>query len=144
MELSNTDKQIIETLRGDARQSNRAVGKALGISEETVRRRTHAMVEAGVIHFGIKVSANHMGYHVAAMLTVKITPGNLVSMSIFKAVSDVIHIEYATWTIDQRLSISIAAIDLSAIYEQVSFIRESDGVEDVSVEVLHNEGDWYI
>lgn len=144
MELTKTDRAIIEKLREDARQSNRAVGKALGISEETVRRRTHAMVEAGIIHFGIDVSAKHMGYKIFAILTVKVYSGmtTVEAMgSIHDHLAD-IFIDSVNVTMNERIMVRIAAPDLQTLQDEISHLRLGSNIEDVSVEILHTNSGW--
>lgn len=144
MELSKTDRAIIEKLRENSRQPHRAIALALNVSEETVRRRAHAMVEAGVIHFGIKVSAKHMGYNIAAMLIVTMQPGQLFSVSMPNPFAETAHIGQTNWTIDHRLVIQVTARGMGEVHALISDIRQMDGVENVSVDFFHHEGDWYI
>ncbi len=54
--LDEVDRKIIELMRLDARRSYQSIGKELGVSEGTVRKRVKRLIEAGVIkRFTIEV-----------------------------------------------------------------------------------------
>ncbi len=74
MQLTDTDLQIIEALRKDTRQPNNKMATAIGVSEETVRRRVHTMMELGVLQFHVNVSAEALGMPVSALINVKVHP----------------------------------------------------------------------
>jgi len=72
--LTDIDLQIIEALRKDARQSNKAMASNIGVSEETVRRHVHAMVKSEELQFDVSVSAEALGLPVAALINVEVPP----------------------------------------------------------------------
>ncbi|MEM2898911.1 MAG: Lrp/AsnC family transcriptional regulator [Nitrososphaerota archaeon] len=55
-ELDELDRQIIELMRRDARRSYQSIGRELGVSEGTVRKRVKRLIKSGVIkRFTIEV-----------------------------------------------------------------------------------------
>jgi len=70
VELDELDRKIIALMRLDARRSYQSIGKELGISEGTVRRRVKRLVEAGVIkRFTIEVERPQQ-VHAISMISV--------------------------------------------------------------------------
>jgi len=55
-ELDELDRRIIELMRRDARRSYQSIGRELGVSEGTVRKRVKRLIKSGVIkRFTIEV-----------------------------------------------------------------------------------------
>ncbi|WP_166355232.1 Lrp/AsnC family transcriptional regulator [Phytoactinopolyspora limicola] len=69
------DRLIILELLRDARQSNVALAKKVGLSEGAVRRRIEKLVESGRLIFTVVPDAAYMGRNVHAMIRIQSAPG---------------------------------------------------------------------
>ncbi len=70
----DVDQRIIAALRRDARTSNVALAKALGLSEGAVRRRIDNLVASGAIRFTISADAAATGLPTVALLRIRCAP----------------------------------------------------------------------
>ena len=70
----DVDQRIIAALRRDARTSNVALAKALGLSEGAVRRRIDNLVASGAIRFTITADAAAAGLPTVALLRIRCAP----------------------------------------------------------------------
>jgi Lrp/AsnC family transcriptional regulator for asnA, asnC and gidA len=73
--LDDTDTAIIELLRQNGRMSNREVGRALQISEGTVRQRLKKLIESKAIRLGMVTDFEASGLGTGVILRIKSLPG---------------------------------------------------------------------
>jgi len=66
--IDELDRQIIEQLAKDARQSSKLIAKKLYVDASTVRRRIQRLVRDGVIYIAALSSLAKIGLHVAAIV----------------------------------------------------------------------------
>lgn len=134
--LTDIDTQIIEALRKDARQPNKAMASKIGVSEETVRRHVHQMVKSGALQFHVNVSAEALGMPVSALINVQVTPGydNLLERFVSK---DRIRVIRVYEIVDGNQVYVITAATLQVAAEAVMHIREAEEVENVTITFLY-------
>jgi Lrp/AsnC family transcriptional regulator, regulator for asnA, asnC and gidA len=65
--IDELDKEIIEQLTMDARQSSKVLAKKLNVDSSTIRRRIHRLVEDGVIYVTILLTHEKTGVPVRAI-----------------------------------------------------------------------------
>lgn len=70
----DTDHRIIAELRRDARQSNVALAKQVGLTEGAVRRRIDNLVSSGVLRFVAVADPAYLGQHAHALLRIRCAP----------------------------------------------------------------------
>src|SRR3954471_10506974 len=66
-DLSDLDRGIIEVLQRDGRRPFSHLARDVGVTEKTARRRTHALLDAGVIHITAITDPRTLGYRSAAL-----------------------------------------------------------------------------
>jgi Lrp/AsnC family transcriptional regulator, regulator for asnA, asnC and gidA len=70
--IDDLDKEIIEQLTIDARQSSQMVAKKLNVDSSTVRRRIHRLIEDGIIYVTILQTHDKTGVPVRALIGLNI------------------------------------------------------------------------
>ncbi len=68
MLIDDTSRRIIEILQRDGRCPNTVIGRALGLSEASVRARIHALTSAGILQIVGLTDPGNMGFGVMAMI----------------------------------------------------------------------------
>ncbi len=72
MNLDKKDRQILEALQLDARQSLAALGKRIGLSQPAMSERVRKLEEAGVIEgYGARVNLRAIGVGLEAIIHVQ-------------------------------------------------------------------------
>ena len=69
--LDEISKRIIEQLQQDGRRSYAAIGKAVGLSEATVRQRVQRLTDAGVMQIVAVTDPMMLGFHRQTMIGIK-------------------------------------------------------------------------
>jgi Lrp/AsnC family transcriptional regulator for asnA, asnC and gidA len=67
-QLDDVSKAIIEQLQEDGRRSYAEIGKAVGLSEATVRQRVQKLTEAGVMQVVAVTDPMQLGFYRQAMI----------------------------------------------------------------------------
>ena len=80
MKIDDTDRKIMTLLQDDARQSNAAIARIIGVSEATIRRRIKIMVEDGVVAIRAVPNPQKFGLTTAAMIGIDVQPDMLESV----------------------------------------------------------------
>ena len=75
VKIDDTDAAIIDLLRQNGRMSNREVGRALEISEGTVRQRLRKLTDSKAMRLGMVTDFEASGLAVGAFLRIKAAPG---------------------------------------------------------------------
>ncbi|AEF46895.1 transcriptional regulator, AsnC family [Serratia sp. AS12] len=74
MELDNKDRQILEALQTNARQSLASLGKCIGLSQPAMSERVKKLESAGIIEgYGARVNLREIGLGLQAILRVRTT-----------------------------------------------------------------------
>ncbi|MDX2007760.1 MAG: Lrp/AsnC family transcriptional regulator [Meiothermus sp.] len=79
--LDQTDREIVTFLQEDGRMPFREIGRRLGVSEGTVRRRYERMVEGGLLRVLATGDPMKFGVKVDALTLVKTQPGKVESVA---------------------------------------------------------------
>jgi Lrp/AsnC family transcriptional regulator, regulator for asnA, asnC and gidA len=73
--LDEVDAAIIRQLQEDGRRTYRDIGRALGVSEGTVRFRYRRLTESGALRIVAIAEPFRLGYRVLAFILLQIEPG---------------------------------------------------------------------
>lgn len=141
--LTDTDIQIIEALRIDARQSNKGMALKMGVSEETVRRRIHAMVKSGVLQFDVNVSAEALGMPVSALIAVTFGSDGAISNNLLETRPN-IYVQCVHNTLDGGQIYQIAAKTLADPRAATIALKANPQVVDATITLLFPNGDHRI
>ena len=74
MKIDETDRKIIARLREDARQSNAAIARAIGVSEATIRRRIKLMIGDGTLSVTVVPNPAKFGLNTSAIIGIDVQP----------------------------------------------------------------------
>lgn len=77
MKIDETDRKIISLLQEDARQSNAAIARLIGVSEATIRRRVKIMVDDGTLSIRAVPNPAKFGMNTTAMIGIDVQPDML-------------------------------------------------------------------
>ncbi len=77
MKIDQTDRAIISLLQDDARQSNAAIARVIGVSEATIRRRIKLMVDDGIVAIQAIPNPTKFGLNTSAMIGIDVQPDQL-------------------------------------------------------------------
>ena len=69
--MNDTDTRILQHLMEDGRKSNVEIAKAIGVSEETVRRRRAGLQRDGVYEIMAVPDYRKLGYGVEMLLVIE-------------------------------------------------------------------------
>ncbi len=81
MKIDETDRKIMGLLQEDARQSNAAIARIIGVSEATIRRRIKIMVEQGTLSVRAVPNPLSFGLTTTAIIGVDVQPDTLDSVA---------------------------------------------------------------
>jgi Lrp/AsnC family transcriptional regulator, regulator for asnA, asnC and gidA len=73
-QLDELDRGIIAQLQIDGRRPYRAIARALGVAEGTVRARASRLQEEGILRILALANPFRLGYAVQASVLIKVTP----------------------------------------------------------------------
>jgi Lrp/AsnC family leucine-responsive transcriptional regulator len=98
MELDKKDRQILDALQADARQSLAALGKRIGLSQPAMSERVRKLEEAGVIEgYGARINLRAVGLGLQAMIRVRTTHAYIQHyVQLFQAMPEVIEADRVT------------------------------------------------
>ncbi len=77
MKIDETDRKIIALLQDDARQSNAAIARDIGVSEATIRRRIRMLVDDGTLAIRAIPNPNKFGLNTSALIGIDVQPDQL-------------------------------------------------------------------
>lgn len=73
-----TDRLILSCLAENARQSNAAIARRIGLSAPSVAERIRRLEESGVVTgYAARIAPEAIGYPIAALLRIRPVPGEL-------------------------------------------------------------------
>lgn len=75
--MDRLDYEILSVLQRDGRRSFTEIGKAVGVSEGTIRKRVTRLVDDGVIRIIGLVDPHLVGFDAPAMIQVSVSPPHL-------------------------------------------------------------------
>ena len=131
MKIDATHIAIIRHLR-DGRKSFRQIAKAIGISENTVRKRVNDLISEGVLEITGQVNPEAIPGHKIAIIGVKLSTMNLISKAEeFSKLKGVISASVVTGRFDIILFVLFnEEFRLLDFYvDEVSKIKEVQSVE---------------
>lgn len=93
--LDDVSKAIVEQLQSDGRKSYSDIGRAVDLSEATVRLRVQKLLDSGVIQIVAVTDPMQMGFNRQAMIGIR-TSGD--ARTIADVLSDIPAVEYVVLT----------------------------------------------
>lgn len=111
-----TEARIRAVLAADGRASAAAIAARAGIPPTTVRRRLHAMDEAGTLLTGVLVDPARLGLHVDANLVLTVPPARLDAVARTLAGHPAVHGVIATTGV-ANLNVAVWLPGLDDLYD---------------------------
>ena len=98
MELDAKDRQILDALQEDARQSLSALGRRIGLSQPAMSERVRKLEDAGAIEgYAARVSLPAIGLGLQAIVRVRTTHAHIATyLQIFEAMPEVLQVDRVT------------------------------------------------
>ena len=98
MDLDKKDRQILEALQRDARQSLAGLGKRIGLSQPAMSERVRKLEEAGVIEgYGARINLRAAGIGLQAIIRIQTHHGGIKPyLALFEAMPEVLEADRVT------------------------------------------------
>lgn len=98
MELDKKDRQILEALQNDARQSLASLGKRIGLSQPAMSERVRKLELAGIIEgYGARVNLEKLGLGLQVIIRVRTTHEHIKSyLKLFEEMPEVLEADRIT------------------------------------------------
>ena len=124
--MDETDKQIIQILKGDGRAGYSDIGKKIGLSEGAVRKRIKTLADSGVIRkFTVKIGVAEGAEAITLLATNPAFPTQEVSERI-RAIPNVETIYEVTGEYD--IVAVISGLSVAEVNECIEKIRRVEGI----------------
>ncbi|MDI2033203.1 Lrp/AsnC family transcriptional regulator [Paenarthrobacter nitroguajacolicus] len=121
-DLSRQDNELIEALCADGRMSFEALGRRIGVSEATARRRSEWLLANNQVHLRAIVEPAAFGLNVEALLWIRASPHHVEQLG--KSLAELPTVRYAAAIAgDYQIMADVTVEDMSALYR---FITGSD------------------
>ncbi|MDQ0798962.1 AsnC family transcriptional regulator [Arthrobacter sp. SLBN-112] len=121
-DLSRQDSELVEALCADGRMSYEALGRRVGVSEATARRRSEWLLANNQIQLRAVVEPGAFGLDVEALLWIRASPQHVEQLG--KSLADLPMIRYAAAIAgDYQIIADVTVSDMPALYR---FITASD------------------
>ncbi|BCW06083.1 AsnC family transcriptional regulator [Arthrobacter sp. NtRootA1] len=133
-ELSRQDTEIVEALCADGRMSFEALGRRVGVSEATARRRTEWLLANNQVHLRVVIEPAAFGLAVEALLWIRASPLHVEQLG--KSLAELPMVRYAAAIAgDYQVIADVTVGDMSSLYRFITasgWVQYASGV-DVSV-----------
>ena len=98
MPVDKKDRQILEALQADARQSLAALGKKIGLSQPAMSERVRKLEHSGVIEgYGARVNLRALGVGLEAIIRIRTTHAGIARyLARFEAMPEVLSADRVT------------------------------------------------
>jgi len=121
-ELSRQDSELVEALCADGRMSYEALGRRVGVSEATARRRSEWLLANNQVQLRAVVEPSAFGLDVEALLWIRASPQHVEQLG--KGLADLPMIRYAAAIAgNYQIVADVTVRDMPALYR---FITASD------------------
>jgi len=132
--MDNTDKTIIEILKHDGRATYSDIGKRIGLSEGTVRKRIKALVASGIIkRFTVTVGLAEGAEAIALMSVDPSLPTSEFSKAL-KKFSNVDTVYEITGEYD--IAVTISGLNITEVNECLEKIRRLKGISNTNTMIV--------
>lgn len=136
MDVDDTDRRVIDALLDDGRATPRELSSATGVSVPVVERRLEDLEERGVVDgYEPRLDYDALGYDVTAVLRVTVDRGVGGDVAGRLADDDQLVSVYEVTGAYDVLAIGRFA-DVTAMHERVGALTATEGVRDVTTDVV--------
>jgi Lrp/AsnC family transcriptional regulator for asnA, asnC and gidA len=146
IELDDTDQAIIELLRADGRMSYRAIARATGVTENTVRARVRRLEESNTMRVVAVTDIEAAGY--GMLLAIGVEVESRPPEAVARDLADIPEVFSVNVVVgSQDVEILVVARDQSALDDLIHRqLAQMPGVRRLTpalaLDVLKNQPDW--
>jgi Lrp/AsnC family transcriptional regulator for asnA, asnC and gidA len=79
--LDEIDQKLIDELRRDGRLAHTELGRRIGVSETTIRKRLHRLIRNGIIEIAARVNLARLGFDLTLIMEVFCHPGEKMNVA---------------------------------------------------------------
>lgn len=119
VKLDETDLAILNLLRQNGRMGNREVGRALSISEGTVRQRLKKLIESKSMRLGLVTDFEASGYAVGLIVRIKACPTRIRHIA-----QELAQIESSTF-----VGLTLGRFDVVAVFVMQNRIEAAEMID---------------
>jgi len=132
--MSRQDNELIDALCADGRMSFEALGRRVGVSEATARRRSEWLLTNNQVHVRAIVEPASFGLAVEALLWIRASPQHVERVG--KSLAELPTVRYAAAIAgNYQIMADVTVEDMSSLYRFITdseWAQEANGV-DVSI-----------
>jgi DNA-binding Lrp family transcriptional regulator len=134
--MDELDREILNTLRRDARTPYTEIAEQVGTSEGTVRNRVEGMVEDGVIE---RFTVTTRTGNVKAMIEISVAM-DVNTDKVGKRLADWEEVDFV-WQVsgEDDIVLVVDCVDTRAVNELISRAREQEEVEESTTRLILDE-----
>lgn len=130
--LDTTDREIVRALQTNGRTSNTEIGRALGLTETTIRKRIARLINEGLISIVAVPTPQAVGLTTSAIIGVSVQLGSLDAVSReLSSCAEVRYLGLSTGRYDIILEAFFSDTEhlLSFVSDKLGALAEVSGVE---------------
>jgi Lrp/AsnC family transcriptional regulator, regulator for asnA, asnC and gidA len=131
-DFDELDEKIVALFQKDGRSSNRAVSRALSLSEGAVRKRMKRLLDTGAISYGLVVDTKASGMDASCWLKVSVKPGKARAVANFIGALETCAACFLS-TGESSIHAFVYALDRVTLGKLVADIGSRDGVLELNV-----------
>ncbi len=107
--MDDIDRKVIACLREDGRASHAQLGRDLGLSEGTARRRLNKLLQDKIIRVTAVSDPERLGYHTSAFIGLQVDPSRVESVADeLAAFPEAEHVSITTGSYDIFIWVNLA------------------------------------
>lgn len=115
--MDDIDRKVIASLREDGRASHAQLGRELGLSEGTARRRLNKLLDDKIIRVTAVPDPERLGYHTSAFIGLQVDPSRIESVADqLAAFPEAEHVSITTGSYDIFIWVNLASSEALASF----------------------------
>lgn len=124
--MDDMDRKVIASLREDGRASHAQLGRELGLSEGTARRRLNKLLQDKIIRITAVPDPERLGYHTSAFIGLQVDPSRVESVADeLAAFPEAEHVSITTGSYDIFIWVNLTSSEALAsfLHHRVGLIK---------------------
>jgi Lrp/AsnC family transcriptional regulator for asnA, asnC and gidA len=122
--LNEIDRKLIDELRRDGRLAHTELGRRIGVSESTIRKRLKMLVRNGIIEIAARVNLARLGFDLAVIMQILCHPGE--RMNVTGALAVFPEVRFIS-TVAQQYDIHVSA----SYSSRIELVRSLEKIEKI-------------
>lgn len=115
--MDDMDRKVIASLREDGRASHAQLGRELGISEGTARRRLNKLLQDKILRITAVPDPERLGYHTSAFIGLQVDPSRVEAVADeLSAFPEAEHVSITTGSYDIFIWVNLTSSEALASF----------------------------